>query len=150
MAKQATKVSKKGEDFEHVALTDDSFLPSPDDLIKLNQLGPDFMKWFQDYISNEQKHRENLRRDYAYLENERLRLVESTSKKAFSTDIIVLVISFLVVCSSFGISAFLISKGLNIQGTIFAGATLVLLVGRFLNFKRRTQNADAKKKSVNQ
>ncbi len=115
--------------YEQNETFDDSLLPDAIELEKLKELDPDIINWIKERTAKEQ----DARHDF---NDRKLKLFEKSSTRFFSIDILTLFFAFAIVMSGMVFSYFLIINDMKTQGTIFAGATIILAATAFLRFRK--------------
>ena len=127
----------RGATFEQSESYDDSLLPDAIELAKLKELDVNIIEWIKDRTAKEQDARISFN-------NRKIGLIESTTKKAFHMDIIVVIAAFLILLAGMGVTVYLVSKNLKVEGTVFGGITLLTVANSFLNFKKRKEDSNSK------
>jgi uncharacterized membrane protein len=132
--KQSNVVTHKGQGvtYEQNESFDDSLLPDAIELEKLKALDSDIIHWIKARTEKEQ----DARLDF---NNRKMSLIEKSQTKAFTVDIISLVLAFIIIMIGMCFSYFLIKEDQIVTGTIFAGATILLAANSFLNFRKKLQ-----------
>ena len=127
------QANDKGVIVTQTQIADDYPLPPADELAKLKEVNPELINFIMERAKQEQEMRhEEL--------HETLNLEKEETKHRHRRDYFSLVLAFLIVIAAFGISYSLLTNGFGVVGTIFAGATLVVVVGLFLNPKYRDED----------
>ena len=111
-------------------IVDDNFLPSADELAKYQNVSKEIIPWIMQRVENEQNAR-------LKFNDGNIRLAEKDLKFRQIYDIVALIISFILVLCSFAATIFLIVKGYNIAGSIFAGGGVAIIIYALLG-KRKT------------
>ncbi len=133
MAKKAEQNRVKNEQgltLEHNAVYDDSLLPSADELAKLNSISSDIVPWIMERTEKEQNARIKFNED-------RMRLMEKDIKNTYNYNIVALIMAFLITIAFLIFSFYLVINGKGVEGTIFAGATVVMIVAYFIKAKNK-------------
>jgi uncharacterized membrane protein len=104
---------------------DDNLLPDASEIEKLQRLDPNIIEWLKTRAECEQNFRQE-----AY--KEKIDLVRRSEKGERNISLIGLVFSFFLAILGMAFSAFLIYYNHEVLGTIFAGATILALVGIFM------------------
>lgn len=140
--KQSHVVSQQGRgaSFEQHESYDDSLLPEAIELAKLKELDPEIISWIKTRTEKEQ----DARLDF---NDRKMGLIESSTRKAFAIDMSTIIAAFLVLICGMFFSAYLISKEMKIEGTVFGGVILIAVVNSFLNF-RKNKPTETKKASI--
>ncbi len=71
-------------------------------------------------------------------------LLEGSTRKAFTIDVLTIISAFLILIAGMTYSAYLVSQNLKTEGTIFGGVVLLATANSFLNFRKKRE-ADRKK-----
>ena len=74
---------------------------------------------------NEQSHRHNQ-------DDKKLSIVEEDTKRKHNRYVLSILLGFIIIISGMAFSAWLIYSGIVIQGSIFAGGTLIMAVSLFI------------------
>jgi len=118
-------------------LIDNNPLPSSEELAKLKEIDPSIVSWFLQRSDAEQKSRLKMyEEELAFnvkFNLERLGL----TKKEQSIVLTSLWLAFAIAISFLALSGILIYSGMEIAGSIFGGAALILCVQAFLKFGRK-------------
>lgn len=135
MAKQIQhqRASDRNVTLEQQTLMDDSLLPPAEELSKLNTISPDIVKWVLARTEKEQEAR-------IEFNQKRIRLAEYDLKSIHKFNFLALIFAFLIIAAGMGISFLFIVNGMNIQGTIFAGGTLVTAAYTFIKATNNKRN----------
>jgi len=135
----ATRDGQQGTSFEHEAIFDDSLLPDATELAKLQELDPTIIDW----IKNRTEREQDMRHEYT---RRRLSIVEKGQTRAYTVDLVTIIVSFILMVLGMGLSGWFIHEDQVVIGTIFGGGTLVLAVRSFLNFRRNPKSKLESKK----
>lgn len=136
MAKQhqQNKLSKNNQGelcLEQNVAIDDSILPSAIELEKLKEVDPDIIQWILARTEIEQ----NARIEYN-------REIISINKKNFrgerTFNLLSLILGFILIITTLGLSAYFIFMSLPVQGTIFGGATIFVFIAYYARIIRST------------
>lgn len=136
MAKRNNKIKQqlvkqgnnKGIQIEHSESFDDSFV-TPEELAKYKELDPSMIEWLKKRHEKEQDAR-------LKFNGQRVNLIKSGQTKSFIVDLTSLILAFIIALSGMYISLYLLIKGNVLEGTIFGGVTLFLIIRSFLNFRK--------------
>jgi uncharacterized membrane protein len=135
-----TEIQRPGQmnaQVEHTEVFDDNLLPEAVEIERLQRLDTDIMQWLKERAANEQEFRHT-----AY--SRRLDIAESSGKREHHLNLLGIIFAFILMLVGFGVSAYLIFLNQIITGTIFSGATLVLIATTFIT-RRGIQKPAAKK-----
>jgi len=127
----------RGATFEQSESYDDSLLPDAEELCKLKELDSNIIEWIKERTAKEQDARISFN-------NRKMTLLEGSTKKAFSIDVMTLIIVFLIIIAGMAFSAYLVSQNLKVEGTIFGGVVVVAIVNSVLNFKKNRSSPEKK------
>lgn len=128
MAKKAEQnrlQDKNGLTVEKNTLYDDSLLPSADELSKLNSISDKIVPWIMKRTEIEQDARLKFNED-------QVEMAKSDMKIRHRHSFMALLFAFIIVMSFLYFSFYLVKSGHTTEGTVFAGATIVLIVSYFL------------------
>jgi uncharacterized membrane protein len=112
--------NSRGVTIQHQHEFDDSPLPSAQELGLYNTI-PDVVPWLMRTAEKEQEARIKLMQEQTLIS-------KNNSNKKFTIDILVLCFALAVAGSGMWFSYELLIKGYKLEGTIFAGSTLALMV----------------------
>ena len=117
---QQNKAQRVGNNsvVEQHTVIEESILPAADELKKLQEIDPSLVKWVMDRCEKEQ----NFRHEFS---NGRLNLTKKDLNGTILINVLCIVFAFILILCGFAASIFLIKNGLNIAGTIFAGASII-------------------------
>ena len=136
MAKKAQQNTIQQQDgglmMQQQVISDDSLLPSAEELQKFNAISPDIVPWIMARTEMEQDAR-------LKFTDERINLAKNESSHTHWFDFIALFMAFIIVAAFLFLSYLLIQNGSEVVGTIFAGATMALIVSYFLKGKMNTR-----------
>lgn len=104
---------------EQTSIYDDSLLPPADELAKLKELDPDIINWVKKRTEIEQDARIEFNQG-------KIRLMGKNMKHVFIENVICIFAAFVIIVLGILFSSYFIYKGLNVEGTIFGGSTLVI------------------------
>jgi uncharacterized membrane protein len=110
---------------------DDNLLPSAAELEKLKEVDPKIIDW----ILNRTEIEQNARIDF---NSKRLELSGYDLKKIHRFNITSLIFGFIVFLAVLALSAYLISMGLSVEGTLFGGGAII--AGAIFFIKAATTN----------
>ena len=132
MAKQQqhTKViaTRNEGAIEQQTIVDDSLLPSADELAKLQSIDPHIIGWILERAEKEQDARLAFNANRIHLAQSEHGIVKLS-----------LWIAFALVLAGMVMSALFAYLGMEIIGTIFGGASIIMCVQSFLRFGRKEQ-----------
>ena len=115
---------------------DDNLLPSPSELQQYKEIDPRLVEHLMNISVNEQSHRHNQ-------DDKKLSIVEEDTKRKHNRYVLSILLGFIIIISGMAFSAWLIYSGIIIQGSIFAGGTLIMAVSLFiLKTKEDIKNKD--------
>lgn len=117
--------SKDAVAVEQTVTTESSFLPSADELAKLQQVSTDIVPWIMQRTEVEQNARIKFNLDNMNYAGKDLKL-----KHIYNY--IALFMAFFITIAFLIVSCYLLIKGLYVGGSIFTGATLIALIGIFM------------------
>jgi len=120
---------QQGVSFEQNESIDDGLLPEAEELARLKALDPTIIEWIKTRTEKEQDGRLDFN-------SRKMALLEGGTKKTFQIDVYTITCAFIVILTGMVFSAYLIEKGLEITGSVFAGLTLVFAANAFLNFRK--------------
>ena len=136
MAKKAQQNTIQQQDgglmMQQQVISDDSLLPPAEEIQKLNAISPDIVPWIMARTEMEQDAR-------LKFNDERINLAKNESSHTHWFDFIALFMAFIIVAAFLFLSYLLIQNGSEVVGTIFAGATMALIVSYFLKGKKNTR-----------
>lgn len=115
---------------EQTSIYDDSLLPPADELAKLKELDPDIINWVKKRTEIEQDAR------IKFNEN-KVKLMDKNMKQIFIQNIVCVFTAFIIILSGIACSFYFIYKGLNVEGTIFGGSTLVIAAALFIRWRNK-------------
>lgn len=111
-------------------IVDDNYLPSAEELSKYQNISKDIIPWIMQRVENEQNAR--LR-----FNDGNIRLAEKDLKFRQIYDILALLFAFLLAVGAILATIWLLERGYNIAGSMFAGGTIALIIYALLG-KRKT------------
>jgi len=114
-------------------MVQESLLPSPEDLAKFKVIDETIVKWMMQYADKEQATR--IMAVESAVKNDAEKI--SLAKKEQSIVSTSLWLAFLIAISFLVLSGILIYSGMEIVGSVFGGAALLLCVQAFLKFGRK-------------
>lgn len=120
-----------GRQLVHSVTVEDTLLPSPDDLERYAKLNPLIVEFLMESARNEQAHRHAL-------QSSQVKLVDQSDRRIFSLNVLGLILAFSVLIAGLGLSTYLIYLEKMIEGSLFAGATIILGARMFI-FKPNTK-----------
>jgi len=115
-----------GNRTEFGIMVQESLLPVPEDLAKFKEIDPAIVGWMMQYADREQDTRTKFNMERIGLMKSEHSIVKTSLWLAFTLAILFLLLS-----------GVLIYCGMEIAGTIFGGAALILCVQAFLKFGRK-------------
>jgi uncharacterized membrane protein len=118
----------RGVTIQHQHEFDDSPLPSAQELELYNTI-PDVVPWLMRTAEKEQEARIKLMQEQTVIS-------KNNTNKKFIIDILVLCFALAIAGSGMWFSYELLMKGYKLEGAIFAGSTLAIMVYNFLNFRK--------------
>jgi uncharacterized membrane protein len=110
---------------------DDSILPPSEELIKLKSVKDDGIDWLFRRIEIEQNAR-------IKFNNDRINLEKKDLNQWFSLNLISMLIAFSIIVGGGFFSFYMLKIDMKLEGTLFAGATIVLAASIFLR-KNKTK-----------
>lgn len=118
-----------GVAIEHTESLDDSLLPDAEQLERYHKIDPAIVEWIKKTTSIEQKarHKWNF---------EQIEMAKAGQRRNYQMDRLQAILATLIILAGFGLSGFLLYKGRDLAGTIFAGATIVFGAKAILGFRR--------------
>jgi len=131
--KQQVQARTDGRQTEVGIMLQESLLPSPDDLAKFKAIDESIVKWMMQYTDKEQSIRVMAVESNVKNDSEKI----SIAKKEQSIVLTSLWLAFAIAISFIALSGILIYSGMEIAGSIFGGAALILCVQAFLKFGRK-------------
>jgi len=131
--KQQMQARTDGRQTEVGIMLQESLLPSPEDLAKFKAIDESIVKWMMQYADKEQATR--IMAVESELRNDSERV--SLAKKEQGIVLTSLWLAFAIAVSFIALSGILIYSGMEIAGSIFGGAALILCVQAFLKFGRK-------------
>ena len=117
---------------EQTSIYDDSLLPAADELAKLKELDPECINWIKRRTEIEQDARIQFNRD-------RVRLMSKDMNQVTTQNIICILAAFIIIMSGLGCSAYFVYRGLNIEGTVFGGSSLVFAALIFMRWRSNSK-----------
>lgn len=129
MSKVKAAAKRSPGQLQHQVEIDDSPLPSPEELERYHSLDPTLMEWLKNRADKEQDARLKI-----YQVDADLRL--GAQNKRYRVDVYTLTLAFLIILSGMFFSSFLLIRGFNLAGTIFAGISVIAAAKAFLNFRK--------------
>ncbi|MDR2087320.1 MAG: DUF2335 domain-containing protein [Dysgonamonadaceae bacterium] len=133
----ATTVAN-GRQVEETFTIDDTSLPSPQELNEYKLIDPNIISFLLETSKKEQLHRHKI-------DIEKVKIVKNESRVVFSINWWGMFFAFLVIAISMGLSAYLISIGKDIIGTIFGGTSIVIAASIFINKKSNENKGNLKR-----
>lgn len=104
---------------------EESVLPSAEELSKLQRLDTGIIDWIKNRADIEQVHRHGI--DHSQVE-----IIKENNGRVYRTEVLRIISAVIVILASMVFSAYLLISGLEIQGTIFAGGTIVASIWALL------------------
>ena len=117
---------------EQTSIYDDSLLPPADELAKLKELDPDIINWVKKRTEIEQDAR------IKFNEN-KVKLMDKNMRQVFMHNMVCIFTSFIIILDGIACSFYFIYKGLNVEGTIFGGSTLVIASALFIRWRNKNK-----------
>ena len=116
---------------EENTIVDDYMLPATDELIKLKEIDPTIIEWI--------KRRSEIEQDARIRFNDnRMSLTKKDLNSMFWINIICLLFAFIIIVLGILFSYVMIKNDMKIEGTIFAGTTIVIAASLFLRRGKAT------------
>lgn len=103
---------------EQRMVVDDSMLPAAEELARLQDVRPDLVDWVMERTSQEQNARHEFNKARVNLANREL-------TSTLVINILCIVFAFLIVVGGMAASIWMLSNGMTIAGSIFAGGTIL-------------------------
>ena len=133
MAKQEIRTTQtnvhtpdaNGQQLEQTFTVEDSFLPSPVELKAYLEINPAIVELLIKASKEEQVHRH-------YMDRQKIKTINRDSRSVHIINLTGMFLAFLVMITGMALSAYLIYKGMDITGTMFGGATIIMAVFAFL------------------
>lgn len=139
MAKQRRKQqivrSEHGQGHMVEETLDDNLLPDASEIERLQNLDPHIMEWLKSSAEKEQAFRHKTYQ-------ERINIVKASDKGDRIINILGLVFSFIIVLCGMLFSAYLIRKGYEILGSIFAGGLILSIISLFMSKVNKQSNKE--------
>ncbi len=136
LARQERAHHNKGNTtVERNTIIDDNLLPPAEELARLQEIDPDAIQWIKERVKQEQDAR-------IRFNDNRVELSKYDMTITRNQNMLALIFAFLIIVLGLVFSTYLIYSKLEIQGTIFAGATIVMAATMFL---RHGKNQPTKK-----
>jgi len=111
----------------------ESLLPAPEDLAKFKDIDESIVKWMMQHADKEQATR--IMAVESAIKNDAEKIL--LAKKEQGIVLTSLWLAFLIAISFIALSGILIYSGMEIAGSVFGGAALLLCVQAFLKFGRK-------------
>jgi len=131
--RQQMQASTDGRQTAVGIMVQESLLPSPEDLAKFKGIDETIVKWMMQHADKEQATR--IMAVESAIKNDAEKI--SLAKKEQSIVLTSLWLAFLIAISFIALSGILIYSGMEIAGSVFGGAALLLCVQAFLKFGRK-------------
>lgn len=103
---------------EQTSVYDDSLLPPAEELAKLQQIDPNCINWIKNRTEIEQDAR-------IKFNNDKIGLMRKDMNLTASQNVLCIIVAFVIIMSGLACSAYFVYKGLNVEGSVFGGSTLV-------------------------
>lgn len=135
MGKQAhqNKISgKNGLTVEHNSVIEDNLLPAAEELAKLNAIDSSIITWIKERTAIEQDARIEFNK-------ERIKLAGKDLNCVHVYNFMALVFAFIVLISAMFFSYALITKGMGVEGTCFAGGTIIIAAIFFIKASKNKE-----------
>ena len=131
MGKKAERntLQHQGVSIEQTSVYDDSLLPPSEELAKLKELDPGSIDWIKRRTEIEQDAR-------IRFNDERLRLLEKDMNQALIQNVLLVSCAFLIIVLVISCAAWFVYKGLNVEGTIFGGSSILLAAFLFIRWRK--------------
>jgi uncharacterized membrane protein len=117
-----------GHQLEQTQVLDDNLLPDAEEIKKLCEIDPTCMEWLKNRAEKEQAFRHEIT-------NKRINLAGSTEKKILNTNLLGMVLAFIFIMSTLGLSTYLIVNGYILTGSIFTGTTTIVAASLFFGHR---------------
>ena len=121
MAKQVREreLQKLGKNLgiREIVTNDDNSLPSPEELEKYEKVFQGATKWMMETTTKEQLHRH-------MQESKKIKMMNAVVLSQVAKDLF----PYIILIILFALSAFLLLKGKSIEGSVFGGAGLAVLI----------------------
>jgi len=114
-------------------MVQESLLPTPEELARFKEIDESIVKWMMQHADKEQATRIMAVESAVKSDAEKI----SLAKKEQSIVLTSLWLAFLIAVLFIALSGVLIYSGMQIAGSIFGGAALLLCVQAFLKFGRK-------------
>ena len=112
---------------EQTSIYDDSLLPSAEELAKLQSIDPTCIDWVKKRTEIEQDARIKFNMD-------KMDLMRKEVNHIFAQNILLIAVTSLIIIFIIGCAAYFVYKGLNVEGTIFGGLSMILAVSVFVRW----------------
>ena len=119
---------------EQTSIYDDNLLPPAEELAKLKDIDPDSINWIKRRTEIEQDAR-------IKFNNDKIKLMDKNMTHVLVQNMTCIIVAFLIIVFGMGCSAYFIYKGLNVEGTIFGGSSIILAGVIFMRWTRNKDNA---------
>jgi len=131
--RQQMQASTDGQKTAVGIMVQESLLPSPEDLAKFKDIDESIVKWMMQHADKEQSTRIMAVESAIKSDAEKI----SLAKKEQGIVMTSLWLAFSIAVLFIALSGVLIYSGMEIAGSIFGGAALLLCVQAFLKFGRK-------------
>jgi uncharacterized membrane protein len=136
MAKKALQerahLNRQGAMMERNTIEDDNLLPAAEELQRLKELDPNIIEWVKERVALEQDAR-------IRFNDNRVGLAKKDMVYTQVQNMTALIFSFLIILGGMGFSTFLITRELTVEGTVFAGSTIILSAISFLKYGKKNK-----------
>lgn len=129
---EQNKISHDGQSLtvEKNTIVERNWLPSADELKKINDISPEITKWMMKRVEEEQENRFKLNDKESETYARNLEQIHKYNFRALS-------MAFIIVLCFLGVSVYLISIGAELGATIISGGTLVSIVSYFIQRNKK-------------
>ena len=131
--RQQMQASSDGQKKTLGIMVQESLLPTPEELARFKEIDESIVKWMMQHADKEQATRIMAVESAVKSDAEKI----SLAKKEQSIVLTSLWLAFLIAVLFIALSGVLIYSGMQIAGSIFGGAALLLCVQAFLKFGRK-------------
>ncbi|MCL1957689.1 MAG: hypothetical protein FWF63_10225 [Fibromonadales bacterium] len=131
--RQQMQASTDGRQAAMGIMIQESLLPAPEDLAKFKDIDESIVKWMMQHADKEQATR--IMAVESAIKNDAEKIL--LAKKEQGIVLTSLWLAFLIAISFIALSGILIYSGMEIAGSVFGGAALLLCVQAFLKFGRK-------------
>ena len=137
MSKKAeqTRVAHKENAFavEQTSIYEDNLLPAADELAKLKELDPDVIEWVKKRTEIEQDARLSFNAN-------KIKLMDKNMSHVFTQNMACIIVAFIIILCGMACSFYFVYKGLNMEGTVFGGTSIILAAAIFIRWTKPDRN----------